>query len=343
MTVHAVPQRAARSAPAARACSCSAPAPQASRRGHRDDRSSPRPRPRRVAASRASSSRGGAAAAARALLRRRRVLITTGFTVGPGLPETDGPPGAACARPGPAPARQGGRLRDRRGRRAAAGRPRSKPSASPPPSSYVRARGRWAAARRARRRRVLAEQPADPPRGHRAAGPHPRRRLPERARRVGAPLERAARRAVPGRAPAHRHRRASATAATRSAWATCAPALVRAGGRLPRRIASVVRVRPPGGRGHLELGRLRRRGRAVARWPAGPPAHRAEEEARWSRPACARARWTGSRAGAEPTVDGLPLAAHRWHAGAVAARSAESRQAPRRRASRTRPREEDRR
>ena len=37
----------------------------------------------------------GAAAAARALLRSRRVLITTGFTVGDGLPETDGPPGAA--------------------------------------------------------------------------------------------------------------------------------------------------------------------------------------------------------------------------------------------------------
>jgi hypothetical protein len=39
--------------------------------------------------------RGGAAAAARALARSRRVLITTGFAVGPGLPETDGPPGAA--------------------------------------------------------------------------------------------------------------------------------------------------------------------------------------------------------------------------------------------------------
>jgi hypothetical protein len=38
---------------------------------------------------------GGAADAARSLLRARRVLITTGFTVGDGLPETDGPPGAA--------------------------------------------------------------------------------------------------------------------------------------------------------------------------------------------------------------------------------------------------------
>ena len=27
---------------------------------------------------------------------RLRVLLTTGFMVGPGLPETDGPPGAAC-------------------------------------------------------------------------------------------------------------------------------------------------------------------------------------------------------------------------------------------------------
>ena len=39
--------------------------------------------------------KGGAAAAARSLLRARRVLITTGFTVGDGLPETDGPPGTA--------------------------------------------------------------------------------------------------------------------------------------------------------------------------------------------------------------------------------------------------------
>jgi len=40
--------------------------------------------------------RGGATAAAHALRRSRRVLLTTGFAVGPGLPETDGPPGAAC-------------------------------------------------------------------------------------------------------------------------------------------------------------------------------------------------------------------------------------------------------
>jgi len=39
--------------------------------------------------------RGGAAAAARSLARARRALLTTGFTVGPGLPETDGPPGTA--------------------------------------------------------------------------------------------------------------------------------------------------------------------------------------------------------------------------------------------------------
>jgi len=39
--------------------------------------------------------KGGAAAAARSLLRARRVLIATGFTVGDGLPETDGPPGTA--------------------------------------------------------------------------------------------------------------------------------------------------------------------------------------------------------------------------------------------------------
>src|SRR5262250_3202608 len=36
-----------------------------------------------------------AARAARALRRARRVLLTTGFSLGPGLPETDGPPGTA--------------------------------------------------------------------------------------------------------------------------------------------------------------------------------------------------------------------------------------------------------
>ena len=39
--------------------------------------------------------RGGAAAAARSLTAGRTALITTGFAVGPGEPETDGPPGAA--------------------------------------------------------------------------------------------------------------------------------------------------------------------------------------------------------------------------------------------------------
>src|SRR5574342_224820 len=38
---------------------------------------------------------GGAARAARALRRAKRVLLTTGFSLGPRLPETDGPPGAA--------------------------------------------------------------------------------------------------------------------------------------------------------------------------------------------------------------------------------------------------------
>jgi D-glutamate cyclase len=39
--------------------------------------------------------RAAAAAAARTLVRGRRALLTTGFALGPGLPETDGPPGAA--------------------------------------------------------------------------------------------------------------------------------------------------------------------------------------------------------------------------------------------------------
>jgi len=39
--------------------------------------------------------RGGAARAAHALRRAKRALVTTGFCLGPGLPETDGPPGAA--------------------------------------------------------------------------------------------------------------------------------------------------------------------------------------------------------------------------------------------------------
>jgi hypothetical protein len=48
---------------------------------------------------------GGALAAARALTRARRVLITTGFTLGNGVPETDGPPGAVAL--GAALARRG--------------------------------------------------------------------------------------------------------------------------------------------------------------------------------------------------------------------------------------------
>jgi D-glutamate cyclase-like protein len=38
---------------------------------------------------------GAAAHAARALRRAKRVVLTTGFSVGPGMPETDGPPGTA--------------------------------------------------------------------------------------------------------------------------------------------------------------------------------------------------------------------------------------------------------
>lgn len=38
---------------------------------------------------------GGARAAARSLARGTRVILTTGFAVGPGMAETDGPPGAA--------------------------------------------------------------------------------------------------------------------------------------------------------------------------------------------------------------------------------------------------------
>jgi len=38
---------------------------------------------------------GAAARAARALRRAKRALLTTGFSVGPGMPETDGPPGTA--------------------------------------------------------------------------------------------------------------------------------------------------------------------------------------------------------------------------------------------------------
>ena len=40
--------------------------------------------------------RGGAERAARALRGARRVVLTTGFSLGPGLPETDGPPGTAA-------------------------------------------------------------------------------------------------------------------------------------------------------------------------------------------------------------------------------------------------------
>jgi hypothetical protein len=53
--------------------------------------------------------RGGASAAAHALLGARRILITTGFTVADGAPETDGPPGAAVL--GHALGQLGGRVR----------------------------------------------------------------------------------------------------------------------------------------------------------------------------------------------------------------------------------------
>ena len=52
---------------------------------------------------------GAALAAARALAGARRVLITTGFTVPTGAPETDGPPGAAVL--GRALRRLGARVR----------------------------------------------------------------------------------------------------------------------------------------------------------------------------------------------------------------------------------------
>jgi hypothetical protein len=52
---------------------------------------------------------GGALAAARALLGARRVLIVTGFVVADGIPETDGPPGAAVL--GRALRRLGARVR----------------------------------------------------------------------------------------------------------------------------------------------------------------------------------------------------------------------------------------
>lgn len=52
---------------------------------------------------------GAAARAARALRRARRVLVVTGFSVLPGTPETDGPPGAAVL--GRALRRLGARVR----------------------------------------------------------------------------------------------------------------------------------------------------------------------------------------------------------------------------------------
>src|SRR5882672_12201624 len=57
----------------------------------------------------AFSTPGAAVAAARALHGARRVLIVTGFTVEPAMPETDGPPGAAVL--GRALRRLGARVR----------------------------------------------------------------------------------------------------------------------------------------------------------------------------------------------------------------------------------------
>src|SRR6266511_1131750 len=84
--------------------------------------------------------RGGAAAAARSLSLGKRTLMTTGFTVGPGQPETDGPPGAAVLRRAAAPGRR-----------------------SPDPSGEHRAArpdARWRLPERPRRVRPAVERPA---------------------------------------------------------------------------------------------------------------------------------------------------------------------------------------
>ncbi|MBI4271718.1 MAG: DUF4392 domain-containing protein [Candidatus Rokubacteria bacterium] len=143
---------------------------------------------------------GAATAAARALHGARRVLIATGFSVRPGMPETDGPPGAAVL--GRALRRLGARVRWVTDRANVAPLEAALGVLGEPSDVVVYPAGGGTA-----QALLAAERPT-----HLVAIERPGRT------RSGAYLSTSCLWA----ACAH-ERSASATAGTRSAWATCAP------------------------------------------------------------------------------------------------------------------------
>ena len=247
---------------------------------------------------------GGAARAARALRRAKRVLLTTGFSLGPGLPETDGPPGTASL--------------GRALRALGAEVTYITDAAALPPLQAALERARRAdpdpdLPRGRRRRAHGAAAPgrarADPPRRHRAPGAHARRRLPEHARRVRRRVERRRSTRSFSKPRGGWSRSASATEATRSAWARCGARLRPRGsadqeGRLGRARAA------RGRRRRVELGRVRHRRRAGAALEAPARCTPRSEERRMVRACVAAGAVDGITRKREATVDALPLEAH---------------------------------
>jgi len=245
---------------------------------------------------------GGAASAARALLRARRVLVITGFTVGDGLPETDGPPGAASL---------GRALR-------ALGKDVSYVTdavAVPPVAAALRALGEPAPVATfpasgdatAAARRMLAEQAPshlvsiERP-GRTADGDYLSARG-ESVRPWNAPVD-----ALFLAAP-----RRVATVAVGDGGNEIGMGNVRAriarGGALARRIASVVKV------DHLVVAGTSNWGAygvvaELSRLCARPLLHSADEEGRMIRACVDAGAVDGRTRRPEPTVDGLPLEAH---------------------------------
>ena len=235
-------------------------------------------------------------------------------SVGPGLPETDGPPGAACL--GRALRALGAEVTyvtDAVGA-AAARRPRCDVLGEPAAIADLPRPARPTPAR-ARRARLLAEHAPTHLVAIERPGPHARRRLPEHARRVGrasgtAPLDELFLGAPAARGHRRRRRRRQRD---RHGQRARAPGPRGRAGRA--RIASVVHGRAPGRRRRVELGRLRHRGRAGAPRRRARSCTRADEERRMvERLRRRRAPWTASRGAREPTVDALAFGGPRRHA-----------------------------
>ena len=239
--------------------------------------------------------RGGATAAAQALRKSRRVLLTTGFAVGPGLPETDGPPGTACL----------GRALRTLGAEVvyvtdavavpplqAALKVLGEPSTVRDLPRRAR-RGRWA--RRGRRARDGAapagRAPAHAPGRHRAARPR---------RATATTGARAAARSPSGTAPLDELFLAAPArivtvgmgdGGNEMGMGTVRARVARAGGVFAaHRLGGEGEA--PGGGGRVQLGRLRHRGRAGPPDRPRPAAHRRGGAGDGAAPAWRRARST---------------------------------------------------